>query len=355
MISDIDTVPVSSIRWLIATGKMAGMDMNVLLQEFNITPTMLADQHAQLPIAEVTEFRAKVLSNIENEAIALHIGQKIPIGELGVVDYLCVSSPSVSKAMENLSRYFRLVAHPDFGLSYSEQDGSGLLEYGRQATGSSQFDLFEQQSVEFTFSVTLSRIRAATGSNVVAKSLGFCHEKPGYVQDYEELFQAPIVFGASQNVLVLSEECLELTPDHRDTHLHQMLSSYADAAISKLPQGKGVAHMVLQILNQEFDSGEPTVNSVAKKLFMSPRTLHRKLNDENTSFATLKDSLRYELAQSMLANSEMTIADISFLLGFSQPSAFNRAFKRWTGFAPQIYRDRRPKVSGNSSVSRSSL
>jgi hypothetical protein len=125
-------VPISSLRWLVAAGKMAGLDTHRLLQDIGVSTADLSDQQRQLPYPLVASFRNQVMSTIQNEAIALLVGEQLPLGELGIVDYICASSQSVSNAMQNLSRYFSLMSHPDFALSYIEQDQMGLISYGRQ-------------------------------------------------------------------------------------------------------------------------------------------------------------------------------------------------------------------------------
>ena len=334
------TIPSSSIRWLIAAGQMAGLNMGEIMQEANIDPSVIADQEGQLPEQQATLLRAKVLSKIQDEAFALRTGENIPIGELGVVDYICVSSLDVKNAMENLDRYFRLVAHHYFRLTFSIQNGDGILHYGKSVNSSSSLNWFEQQSTEFTFAVTLTRIRQATNVNVIPKSVHFCHPRPQYAIEYERLFQSSVYFNELVNSLVLPRECLDLRPIQHDTRLHQMLRTFADSTLNTLPPTSGVTSEVLQALKQELQGGEASIASVAKIVHMSERTLHRRLKEEGTSFAELRDKLRCEMAQSLLSDQSITIADVSYLLGFSQPSAFHRAFKRWTGSAPQLYRER---------------
>jgi AraC-like DNA-binding protein len=331
-------------------GKMADMDMNKLLHEFGITPAMLNDHHAHIRYPIASSLRRQVLSTIKNDAFALLVGEKLPIVELGIVDYICTSSPSVSSAMNNLSRYFRLIAHPDFAVSYEEKNNSGLINYGQQGATFSHQTIFEQQSTEFTFSITISRIRAVVKTRVNPVSVSFRHAPPSYVDEYERIFQAPISFNSENNVMILGEDSLGLSPDHQEHNLHHILKTYAETSVSSLPDISGIANLVLQELKKAFHHGEPTAESIANKLFMSPRTLHRKLKQENTSFAGLRDQLRCELAQSMLGNHELSVTDISFLLGFSQPSAFNRAFKRWNGITPQSFRDQSPR-QGHSIIS----
>jgi AraC-like DNA-binding protein len=130
---------------------------------------------------------------------------------------------------------------------------------------------------------------------------------------------------------------LDLASSRRDTRLHRLLRGYADAALERLPAASSATGRVLQALKDELQGGRPTLATIAKKVAMSPRTLNRRLAEEGLVFSSLRDSLRKELAESYLRHGSMTVAEVSYLLGFSQPSAFHRAFKRWTGSPPLLY------------------
>ncbi len=346
----LPSIPISCILWLLTAGKIANINIDRSLQDFGITQVSSSDPQQLVNYQFAAGFREQVLSTIENEAIALLAGEQLPFGQLGILDYICASSQSVASAMYNLSCYFRLVAFPNFALFYIEKDRKGFIRYDNQKRCSHQQSMYEQQSAEFTFSLIISRVRALTKTFVKPARICFRHTAPNYVNEYQRIFQAPIEFETIDNLLVFEADCLELRPENPDNRLHQILKRYADALVSNLPQLSGVAYKVVEELRRSLQAGEPTAESVAKRLFMSTRTLHRKLKKENTSFASLKDQLRSSLAQSMLKNPELTIAEIAYLLGFSQPSAFNRAFKRWLGTPPQSFRDC-SLITGNLIVS----
>jgi AraC-like DNA-binding protein len=331
-------VPISTIRWLVAAGKMAGLDTSRLLKGIGITPADICNQQKELPYLVAMSFREKVLSTIQNQSIALQVGEQLPLGELGIVDYICASSNSVSSAMKSLSRYFRLMAHPDFGLSYFEQNQAGIIRYGREQQLASQKVPYEQQSTEFTFAITISRLRTVTNRAAKCDLVSFRHPVPEYVNDYQRIFQAPIEFNATENNLILNKDSLTLSLENQDDRLYQLLTKYADSSMSHLPVNPALSHRVVDELKQALQDGEITAQSIAKKLHISPRTLHRRLNEENTCFVKLRDQLRCDLSKTMLMNAELSQTDIAFLLGFSQPSAFNRAFKRWVGCTPQQFR-----------------
>ena len=112
--------------------------------------------------------------------------------------------------------------------------------------------------------------------------------------------------------------------------------------LQKLPKGEALTDAVRRLLVGELCDGEPSLEQIAPRLHMSPRTLHRRLEEEGTSFRQVLAEVRRELAARHLSERRLAIGEIAFLLGFSEPSAFHRAFKRWTGHAPLAYRQMSP-------------
>jgi AraC-like DNA-binding protein len=109
--------------------------------------------------------------------------------------------------------------------------------------------------------------------------------------------------------------------------------------LQKLPKGEAAADAVRRCLAGELCHGQPTLQQIARRLHMSPKTLHRRLDDEGTSFRRVLTEVRRELAARHLTEDQLAISEIAFLLGFSEPSAFHRAFRRWTGHAPLAFRE----------------
>lgn len=109
--------------------------------------------------------------------------------------------------------------------------------------------------------------------------------------------------------------------------------------LQRLPKGEAATDAVRRCLAGELCNGQPTLEQIAPRLHMNPRTLHRRLDDEGTNCRRVLKDVRRELASRHLAERQLAISEIAFLLGFSEPSAFHRAFKRWTGHAPLAFRE----------------
>src|SRR5262249_51637173 len=137
-------------------------------------------------------------------------------------------------------------------------------------------------------------------------------------------------------------ETLEIPLLRADAALQAILEAQVMAVIEKLPRGEATTDAVRRYLAGGLGDGQPTLEQIAPRLHMSPRTLHRRLEEEGTSFRQVLSEVRRELAARHLSEGRLAIGEIAFLLGFSEPSAFHRAFKRWTGHAPLAWRELPP-------------
>ncbi len=328
-------IPLATVSWVLPVAQMAGLDIPQKFKDAGIDPTLLSDKEATVSRDAAVRLRTAILSASQNTAFALNTGASLPYGEFGLVDYICASSENVAIAMRNLCRYYDLISLPSSKLEFSVIDGLGYLNL-------TQDNLigFEQQGTEFIFAVTITRIQRATGQTTAPRSLSFHFSKPTYFEEYQRIFNAPMAFNQPVDVICLGEEQLALPPVQNEPGLHQLLRGYAEKALANIPRQNDLVEQVLSRLQDAFRSGEPSMSGIAGDLGLSERTLSRHLKAEQTSFAMLRDTLRTELAQNYLQDPSLTVTDISFLLGFSQPSAFHRAFKRWTGYAPLEYRQR---------------
>ncbi len=159
------------------------------------------------------------------------------------------------------------------------------------------------------------------------------HRATGDPAAYRAWFDAPVRFGAEQTQLVLPAAALEASLHSADPKLLAILTRAADELARQAPSEPTLTASAKRVLREALRSDQATIDEVAAKLGLTSRSLQRRLKDEGTAFQTLREDVRRELAQRYLADG-LSIAEISFLLGFSEPSAFFRAFKRWTGKTP---------------------
>jgi AraC-like DNA-binding protein len=143
---------------------------------------------------------------------------------------------------------------------------------------------------------------------------------------------------------------LDTSNPHADANLARLLDRHAEGLLKHVVQHASPAERLRVWLVEVLSSGNPSVASAARALHMSVRTLHRSLQQEGTSFRELIDQLRQEQAATLLANPRYSVAEVGFLLGFTELSSFSRAFKRWTGKSPAAFRAERLALSSDSAL-----
>jgi AraC-like DNA-binding protein len=164
------------------------------------------------------------------------------------------------------------------------------------------------------------------------------------VEEYERTFSGRrVVFDAAFNGFTFEKDFLSAPMKTADAKLHHVLRAHAELVLSELPRTESLTQRVRDQVAQQLTRGGPSAEEVARELHMSRRTLSRKLLAEGTNFTDLLDDMRRRSALRYVADRELGLSEIAFLLGFSQTGAFHRAFKRWTGQTPLEYRRARSK------------
>jgi AraC-like DNA-binding protein len=155
---------------------------------------------------------------------------------------------------------------------------------------------------------------------------------------YARIFRAPVTNNSEDTQLVFSAELLDLPINSPDENLLRYLTPIAEEIVRNLPGGQSLKQKVQEKILALLENGDYSVNAIADQLHISVRTLQRRLEDEGTAFAELLDSTRHIAAQEYLKDPRIAIAEVAYLLGFSESSTFYRAFKRWTRMTPVQFR-----------------
>jgi AraC-like DNA-binding protein len=188
----------------------------------------------------------------------------------------------------------------------------------------------------------LNAARAMTSRDLIPREVLFRHGAPPDTRAHEAFFRSPLRFDAPADEIRFDPSLLDAPLVQADAALAAYFQHHVDALLRRLAPPESVAGRLAAVLATETRSGPPTLEAAAKRLGTSSRTLRRRLKDEGTSFHEVLDRARLELAKRYLKDPRMPLGEIGFLLGFSEPSAFHRAFKRWTGTTPLEHRERPP-------------
>ena len=163
----------------------------------------------------------------------------------------------------------------------------------------------------------------------------FTHSEPAYRAEYDRIFRVPVVFDSGENAMRIDEALIasvRLPPS--SSLITSVLKEHADVLLEKLESSKLTRTRVENLLVELMPAGTAGIDAIACKLGLSRQTLFRKLKAEGVTFEQVLDELRFSMAHDYLRVRKFSVKETAYLLGFSDPTAFSRAFKRWTGQTP---------------------
>jgi AraC-like DNA-binding protein len=254
-----------------------------------------------------------------------------------VIDYLVGASATVGEGVSRFARFFQLIAD---AITLSVEQGRGEHCLRLTAAGGAPVP---PVYVDYVFAALVSRIRMQFRPGLQVKRVEFRQPAPPAAAMYGETFRAPVRFGAASDGLCFTVDEWESPMDSADAGLARLLEEHARILAQRLPQGgeaSGFTTEVQKTIAAVMPEGG-SAEDVARALNVSVRTLQRKLAPSGATFREVSETVRGQLAQEYLADARVSIAEVAFMLGFSDQSSFNRAFRRWTGDSPGRWRRRR--------------
>jgi AraC-like DNA-binding protein len=232
-------------------------------------------------------------------------------------------------ALGQLARYGRVMSDRAAATVVREGDALALLWDGQLV----------RQRADFALAFVVRLAREATRADVAPAEVHLAYLPPDDQEEYREYFDATPVYNAPANRLVFTHDDAVRPFVSADPALSGVLRRRLDKLLAQVPRADdSIVSRVRLALIENLTQGQPTAAAVGRTLGVSERTLHRRLRDERTSFRRILDQIRGELASAMLQQQAVGIAEIAFILGYSEPAAFHRSFRRWTGQTPLTFR-----------------
>jgi AraC-like DNA-binding protein len=311
--------------------KARGQLSPAFLESQGVDPTIFRDPEKRLPHTVAVSLWAEAARLTNDLDLGLHVAEGIRPGAYGALGYALRTSENFGRSLERLCRYHR-VLHDLAEVQLTVRGGRATLSHRLPLPGG-----VPRAVSEYIVAAWLLTSRQSTGVHWIPIEARFPHPTPDDTSEHRRLFGCPLKFGHDRSELVFSRDLLEMPFLDADPNLRAILEAQVVAILQKLPKGEAMTDAVRRLLAGELCNGEPSLEQIARRLHMSPRTLHRRLEEDGTSFRQVLAEVRREMAARHLSERRLAIGEIAFLLGFSEPSAFHRAFKRWTGHAPLAY------------------
>ncbi|WP_419813491.1 AraC family transcriptional regulator [Bacterioplanoides sp.] len=337
MSSGIAELRDSGIMIQLAYQAMQKMDLDVatIAKRLGITPELISDRHARTPHAAQTLFW-QVLEDVSQDSdIGLHLGEHLPVYQGQVLQYLFLSSPTFGDGLSRSLNYQRLLSDA----SQSSMEEAGDQVYIRVGTATDLTSSLRHLSECMVLGL-IQFFQYVTDGAFVASHIHFSHPAPGSDQEHQRIYQCPVTFAQKEVRIYFDRRLLAQPSSHAEPELLQLHEKLASEHVAKLER-RDIVSGVYKVFGEILETGEVSLDAVAARLAIKPRTLRTRLSEADTNFNQLLANYRCNLAKRLLARTDESIDEIVYLTGFSEPSTFYRAFKRWTQQTPVEYRNQR--------------
>ncbi|WP_455209742.1 AraC family transcriptional regulator [Kaarinaea lacus] len=310
-----------------------GIDADALFKQVDLDPEHFLDSNARFPYAQVRQLWEQAIRLSADPCLGLRMAKYWHPSDFHALGYAWLASPTLKEALLRAARYFHIVStDPEELLLEETRDGYRFII---DTSKVQQRGMDEEYDLLVTIIVELCRKSSRTDFNPLKLELQ--RAAPECASDFKVYFKCPVIFSTVQNIIHFAKKEIDMPLPTANADMLIASDKIITDYIAQLRR-EDIAVQVKSRLIASLSSGHTTQESIATALNMSTRNLQRRLQQEGTSFKQLLEQTRIDLSQQYIKNSNLSVNEITFMLGFSEPSNFTRAFKRWTGHSPSEYR-----------------
>lgn len=326
------TVSNTTPKSILDACAQSGVDVQNLFSNAKIVKDIVNQPNGRTPFNDVIRLWEKSFEKTNDRMIGIKASSCVPFGAFKIIDYIFATSSTPKEGLSKFADYYPLV-NEGFISSVNIKGNLGYIELHNPTDPK----VLPFQYVDFVFACILTRVRFSTSINWNPIEVNLTCSEPQNTTEYNQMFQAPIKFNQPVNQMIIEKDLFDLLQPNADAHLCEMLDNHAQYLLKQMPTEKDLLYELSRILRESLRYGEIDLNSSARKLGMSRRSLQRKLKTQGVSYRKLLKQIRYELAMNLLTQENTSIEETAFLLGYSEKSSFYRAFKEWTGKTPHKF------------------
>ena len=343
---DADSLPTKFARSLLSLVEERGYDYRAILEfsgiDFNPMDAKSPGYQNHISAMQYTRLYQQVLSLLQDETFGLLQGSGVTPGAFRMMCYCILGCENLGKAIKRACDFYRTFFRNEAQISFYRIGASASVGYSGARDGALAETEVEAADV-YGLSVWHRFYCWLVGTPIELREVHFARREPENSErraKYERLFDCPVLYGQERDEILFDVRFLEYPLVHTEESLKKFLRSapYPLMVMSNSRDDNSLVARVRAMIGHDFSQGSPNFERITSALNMSAPTLRRRLKKEGTSFQVLKDECRRDAAINYLCNSELSINAIAALMGFTDPSAFHRCFKKWTGMTPGEYR-----------------
>jgi AraC-like DNA-binding protein len=319
-------VSVTLLKQMFRYLRSLDVDIDTFLRSIGIDPAVAQSPDSQIPIETYLLIQDEAANYTNDPYFGLHMGEFAEAGSWSILGYLMMNCETLGEAFEKSARYSRIIGNLIEGDVHLRLNKiKVVLDTPPQAPKMSR------HCFESTLSSTVRMMRNLTGMDIDPTKITFIYPEPKSTAEYERIFRCPVVFGAKENSITIPLKYINLPIPYADPEMRDHFENYAREFLAELHSQNKYTREVTRILLANLDDESISIRKVAKKMSISVRTLQNYLKDEGVNFSDLLKDVRERLAKKYLREN-YTVEEITYLLGYSEPSSFRKAFKKWSGF-----------------------
>jgi AraC-like DNA-binding protein len=326
-------ISVSAATGLLEAIAAAGGDAERVLRPLGLKRGGLDDPDRYIESAVFSSMLELAAVETRDPCFGLHFGEHFDPRDLGTLGYVVLNSPSISEALRNIERYLHM--HNEAAQAALSTEGErARLRFWLAGVGPQP----AIQHGDYGMALALKALRTLAGQEWYPAEVRLAHRAPGNASEHRRIFGRGVAFDCHANEFVFDTLALKQPAGAADDRLYRILKQHAERLLGDMPQSSAPLSAVTRATVEAMLEGNPHLSAVARKMSLGPRTLERRLKIHGIVFKELLDDTRRRFALSYLKTRQRSLTEIAFLLGYSEASAFNRAFRRWTGWTPAEYR-----------------
>ena len=327
-----DTISIYFVNAALAGVKKLGMDVDTLLSHVGIEAELLNQPKARISPEQYTRF-IKMLWMVTQDEHAGFSSQPRRLGSFAIMCQFIIHAKTLGEALERSVQFYRLFG--DDWFVHVERDK-------HEARFIPHISIKDDPNHFMTESMLMIWHGLASwliDRRIPLERVNFKYSRPEQADEYDALFFAPVMqFDANRTEVIFAVDYLDLPIRQTEESLEEFLRSAPAQLLVNFKNTNSLTSRIRDVLKSHIGEEMPTLNDVASMLYLSPQTLRRRLASEGKSYQGVKDALRRDAAIHLLLQPRLTLEDVAQQVGFSETSTFHRAFKKWTGVTPGLYR-----------------
>jgi AraC-like DNA-binding protein len=309
------------------------VDVDAFLRSLGVDPALARSPDARIPVETYLRIQDEAARTTNDPYFGLHMGEYAEAGSWSIIGYVMMNCRTLGEAFEKSGRYSRIIGNLIEARAEIRLTRIHVVFYTPPHAPEMSRHCFES-----TFSSSVRMMRNLSGMPLSPLEVGFIYPQPVSTAEYQRVFGCPVRFNQKDNYMNLDWGIVNIPVRLANPALLEPFEKYAQDFLAEMDRKAEHTRAVTRILLSRLDDDSLSIDKVAREMSVSVRTLQKRLEDEGVVFSDLLKDVRQRLAKQYLREN-YSVEQITYLLGFSEPSVFRKAFKKWAGVTPKEFRE----------------